>query len=84
MMLSRDDDKRENMEMKGQILKGWVYKGKTTMTTEQTQEEQEQRTHEKKNPKSTAPVSETRFIHSPSIPLSLKHVSYTTDQHPYL
>ena len=30
------------------------------------------------------PIPGTRFMHSRSVPLSLKHVSSTADQHPYL
>ena len=33
----------------------------------------------KKNPKINTPISETRFIHSRSIPLYPKHVSYTAN-----
>ena len=74
-MLSSDRDKREEMGIEELTLNGWAYKEKQLYQQNQRKEGGEQRTHVRKNPKSTPPIPETCFIHSQSIPLSLKHVS---------
>ena len=75
MMLSSDKDKREDMGIEELTLNRWAYKENQLYQQSKCKEEGEQRTHERKNPKSTSPIPETCFIHSQSIPLSLKHVS---------
>ena len=50
-----------------------------------TQQNSKEEGEEQKNiSQINTPISETCSIHSRSIPLSLKHVSYTADHYPYL
>ena len=50
----------------------------------ESKEERGTKNSQRKEPqKNNTPNPETRFIHSQSIPLSLKRVSYTADQYPY-
>ena len=73
--------KGERMGIEESTLDRCLYKGKPTISLGKGEE---QRTHEKEKPQINTPISETCFIHSQSIPLSLKHVSYTAHQYPYL
>ena len=95
MILSSKEEKgEEEMGIENPILNKKVYKGTQLYRhtkggqREQSQENMKEQ-HRKFLPLSpkrvstqpiSAPISETRFIHNKSMPLSLKHVSYTADQ----
>ena len=55
MMLSRDNDKRKDMGMEGQILKGWVYKRKKPLYQPNKHKKNENREPTKEEPQINSP-----------------------------
>ena len=64
LLSSKQGERGEAMGIENSTLNKRVYKGDQLYHCTNREEGEQSRVHGKKNPKSIAPISETRFIHS--------------------